>query len=121
MFMQTFNNPDYDWAFKTEPQPHNKNRVHHIPRGKALGGSSAINYMMYVRGSLQDYDDWAIIANDEGWNAEEMMKYMRKHQTLEPISDTVTERSTMPFVGEYHGTSGPAKTSFNDWRLSTLR
>ncbi|KAF7196018.1 Dehydrogenase citC [Pseudocercospora fuligena] len=117
MFMQTFNNPDYDWSFKTEPQTANKNRRHHIPRGKALGGSSAINYMMYVRGSLQDYDDWAIIADDEKWNAEEMMKYMRKHQTLEPISESVVDRSTMPFVGEYHGTSGPARTSFNDWRL----
>lgn len=46
-----------------------------------------------------------------------MMKYMRKHQTLEPIDDSVTERSTYPFVGEHHGTSGPARTSFNDWRL----
>ncbi|KAM3414932.1 hypothetical protein BST61_g10072 [Cercospora zeina] len=117
MFMQTFNNPDYDWGFMTEPQTANKNRRHHIPRGKALGGSSAINYMMYVRGSKQDYDDWAIISGDEGWNADEMMKYMRKHQTLEPIDDSVTERSTYPFVGENHGTSGPAKTSFNDWRL----
>ncbi|KAK4616901.1 Dehydrogenase citC [Fulvia fulva] len=117
MFMQTFNNPDYDWGFMTEPQKHNKGRRHHIPRGKALGGSSAINYMMYVRGSLQDYDDWAIIAGDEGWNAEALMPYMRKHQTLEPIDDCVTDRSTMPFVGEYHGTSGPARTSFNDWRL----
>lgn len=71
----------------------------------------------YVRGSLQDYDDWAIIAGDDSWNAEHMMTYMRKHQTLEPIADHVTDRSTMPFVGEHHGMSGPARTSFNDWRL----
>lgn len=45
------------------------------------------------------------------------MTYMRKHQTLEPIADHVTDRSTMPFVGEHHGMSGPARTSFNDWRL----
>lgn len=73
--------------------------------------------MMYVRGSLADYEDWAIIADDESWNAENILKYMRKHQTLEPIDDSVTDRSTMPFVGEYHGTSGPARTSFNDFRL----
>ena len=87
-----------------------------------------------VRGSLQDYDDWAIIADDEGWNADNMMKYMRKHQTLEPIDPIVADRTTLPvssaapnerrwsliipqFVGEYHGTSGPARTSFNDWFL----
>lgn len=63
-----------------------------------------------------------------------MMKYMRKHQTLEPIPNSVTERKTMPvsntqygqahslivhvqFVGENHGTSGPVRTSFNDFRL----
>lgn len=45
-----------------------------------LGGSSAINYMMYVRGSLQDYDDWAELVGDEGWSAETMQGYMRKHQ-----------------------------------------
>lgn len=42
---------------------------------------------------------------------------MRKHQTLEPIDDAVIDRSTMPFVGEFHGTNGPVRTSFNDSRL----
>jgi choline dehydrogenase-like flavoprotein len=51
-----------------------------MPRGKMLGGSSGINYMMYVRGSLQDYDDWAALTNDKGWSAEVMKQYMRKHQ-----------------------------------------
>lgn len=46
-----------------------------------------------------------------------MKQYMRKHQTLEPIDERITERSTMPFVGENHGTSGPVRTSFNDFRL----
>ena len=85
-----------------------------MPRGKALGGSSAINYQMYVRGSEQDYDDWAAIAEDEGWGSREMMQYMRKHQTLEPIDEGIVDRTTMPFVGEFHGTSGPVRTSFND-------
>jgi choline dehydrogenase-like flavoprotein len=49
-------------------------------RGKALGGSSAINAMMYVRGSESDYDSWAHIVGDESWNAENMMKYMKKHE-----------------------------------------
>ena len=36
--------------------------------------------MMYVRGSRQDYDDWAELAEDEGWSADVMLQYMRKHQ-----------------------------------------
>lgn len=43
-----------------------------------------------------------------------MSEYMRKHQTLEPISEAVVDRATTPFVGEFHGTSGPVRTSFNE-------
>jgi choline dehydrogenase-like flavoprotein len=42
--------------------------------------------MMYVRGSLQDYDDWAELAEDKGWSAEIMQQYMRKHQVCAKIS-----------------------------------
>ncbi|KAJ5186493.1 hypothetical protein N7449_011257 [Penicillium cf. viridicatum] len=92
----------------------NRGLSHHVPRGKLLGGSSGINYMMYVRGSTQDYDNWAELVEDDGWSGKHMQGYMRKHQTLEPIDPAITDRSTMPFVGEFHGTSGPIRTSFND-------
>ncbi|KAJ5799236.1 CAZyme family AA3 [Penicillium psychrosexuale] len=70
--------------------------------------------MIYVRGSTQDYDDWAELVGDDEWSAKHMQQYMRKHQTLEPIDPSITDRSTMPLVGEFHGTSGPIRTSFND-------
>ncbi|KAI9367211.1 GMC oxidoreductase-domain-containing protein [Aspergillus egyptiacus] len=113
-FLQMFEDPKYDWCLYTAPQKGNHNRIHHVPRGKLLGGSSGINYMMYVRGSTQDYDDWAALADDEGWSAENMQRYMRKHQTLEPLDPAIQDRSTMPFVGEFHGTTGPVRTSFTD-------
>lgn len=117
LFLQMLGNDEYDWKFNTTPQKENHGKVHHMPRGKLLGGSSGINYMMYVRGSNQDYDDWATLVEDTSWSFENVKQYMRKHQTLEPIDDIVTERSTMPFIGENHGTSGPVHTSFNDFRL----
>ncbi|CEJ60689.1 hypothetical protein PMG11_09253 [Penicillium brasilianum] len=113
-FFQMFEDPEYDWCLYSAPQKENRGRIHHIPRGKLLGGSSGINYMMYVRGSRQDYDDWAELVEDESWSADTMQQYMRKHQTLEPYDEAITDRSTMPFVGEFHGTSGPVRTSFND-------
>ncbi|KAJ5185897.1 Glucose-methanol-choline oxidoreductase [Penicillium cf. griseofulvum] len=113
-FSQMFENPEYDWCMYTTPQEGNRGLSHHIPRGKLLGGSSGINYMMYVRGSTQDYDDWAEIVEDDGWSGKHMQQYMRKHQTLEPIDESITDRSTMPLVGEFHGTSGPVRTGFND-------
>ncbi|KAL4745204.1 hypothetical protein BDW72DRAFT_187042 [Aspergillus terricola var. indicus] len=114
--MQLFENPEYDWCMYTAPQTGNRGKIHHIPRGKGLGGSSAINGMMYVRGSLQDYDDWAVLADDEGWSAKAMKPYMRKHQTLAAISPGETKGSS-PLVHEHHGASGPIQTSFNDFNL----
>ncbi|CAG8885924.1 unnamed protein product [Penicillium egyptiacum] len=113
-FPQMFENPEYDWCLYSVPQEGNRGLTHHIPRGKLLGGSSGINYMMYVRGSTQDYDDWAELVEDDGWSGEHMQQYMRKHQTLEPLDPSITDRSTMPLVGEFHGTSGPIRTGFND-------
>ena len=112
MFTQLLGNEEYDWNFKTVSQSNGK--TYHIPRGKILGGSSGINFMMYVRGSTQDYDDWAILADDPSWGSEKMDHYMRKHQTLDPIDEHVAHRTTMRFVAKNHGTSGPVHTSFND-------
>lgn len=110
-FFQMFENPEYDWCMYTAPQAssryaivishtklttasqeHNHGKVHHMPRGKLLGGSSGINYMMYVRGSLQDYDDWAALANDKGWSAEVMKQYMRKHQVRQALPPLVQKQ-----------------------------
>ncbi|KAL6237830.1 hypothetical protein BDW75DRAFT_228356 [Aspergillus navahoensis] len=112
-FMQMFEDPEYDWCLYTAPQAGNNGKVHHIPRGKVLGGSSAINYMMYVRGSLQDYDDWAALVDDEGWSAASMKAYMRKHQPVNPES----KFAASPIAPEHHGTTGPIRTSFNDAHL----
>ena len=48
-----------NWALRTEPQPELGGRRGYQPRGRALGGSSAINAMLYTRGHPSDYDDWA--------------------------------------------------------------
>ncbi len=57
----------HNWAFRTEPQKHLNNRRCYQPRGRALGGSSAINAMLYVRGHPGDYDEWADLGAD-GWD-----------------------------------------------------
>ncbi|MDX1668626.1 MAG: GMC family oxidoreductase N-terminal domain-containing protein, partial [Limnobacter sp.] len=48
-----------NWAFETTPQPGLNGRRGYQPRGRALGGSSAINAMVYTRGNPRDYDHWA--------------------------------------------------------------
>ena len=55
-----------NWAFETVPQPGLNGRKGYQPRGRALGGSSAINAMVYIRGHQHDYDTWANLGNT-GW------------------------------------------------------
>ncbi|KAK7193436.1 alcohol oxidase [Paraphaeosphaeria sporulosa] len=109
--------PEYDWCMQSTPQPSAGNKTYSMPRGKVLGGSSAINYLMYVRGSRKDYDSWAELGN-KGWGWDELVPYFRKHQNLD-IPDEKSlpaNKQFMPFAGreKYHGSDGPIHTSFND-------
>lgn len=66
-----------NWAYKTVPQPGLKGRIGYQPRGRTLGGSSAINAMLYVRGHRSDYDHWADLGN-EGWDWETVLPYFKR-------------------------------------------
>ncbi|HET8731122.1 MAG TPA: GMC family oxidoreductase N-terminal domain-containing protein, partial [Moraxellaceae bacterium] len=66
-----------NWAFDTEPQPGLNGRRGYQPRGKVLGGSSAINAMVYIRGHRSDYDHWAALGNS-GWSFDDVLPYFKK-------------------------------------------
>ncbi|RZG78192.1 GMC family oxidoreductase [Acinetobacter sp. WCHAc060025] len=83
-----------NWAFETVPQRGLNGRKGYQPRGKCLGGSSAINAMVYIRGHRQDYDDWAALGN-EGWSYDGVLPYFIKSEKNERIKD------------QYHGNDGP--------------
>ena len=69
-----------DWAYTTEEEPHLNNRKLDWPRGKVLGGSSSINYMVYVRGNRHDFDQWQALGN-EGWSYAEVLPTSRRRKT----------------------------------------
>lgn len=106
----------YDWCFQSEPVPTAGNKTYSMPRGRLLGGSSGINYLMYVRGSRRDYDGWASLGN-EGWGWDDMVPYFKKHQTLDPSEKDPPSAQFMPAAAKekYHGSDGPIHTSFNDY------
>ena len=89
-------NPKTDWCFETATQPSLENRKIPVPRGKVLGGSSAINAMVYIRGQRQDYDTWRDLGN-EGWGYDDVLPYFIK-------SETNTGAKIEP---GFHGTDGP--------------
>ena len=101
----TFNgNSPYVWKYQTEPHPHTgkncRNRQTANFYGKCLGGSSALNFMQYVRGNGKDYDEWESFGNP-GWGFETVLKYFKKSEKFHNPS-----RLNVKIDKEYHGENG---------------
>ena len=87
-----------DWAFQTEPQAETLGRSVLWPRGRVIGGSSAINAMIYMRGNACDYDGWAEAGNP-GWSYRDVLPYFRRAEDNQRGAD------------DYHGAGGPLAVS----------
>jgi choline dehydrogenase len=101
-YFKTMHNPAFDWCYRTEPDPGIAERSLQWPRGKVLGGSSALNGLLYVRGQKQDYDRWAELGN-AGWSYDDVLPYFQKSE------------DNSRGANEFHGVGGPQKVS--DLRL----
>ena len=97
-YFKTMNNPKFDWMFKLEKDKGVNNRRIDWPRGKVLGGSSALNGLLYIRGDRHDYDNWKDLGN-EGWGYKDVLPYFKKFECQENGSN------------EYHGVDGELKVS----------
>jgi choline dehydrogenase len=109
-------NPATDWMYTADPGKAglglNGGRVP-VPRGKMLGGSSGINYMMYVRGNPGDFDAWAE-AGATGWGYAEVLPFFKKSEGLAPSADIVIDEAA-------HNTKGPLGVSVRDPILPAAR
>ena len=83
-----------NWAFDTVPQAGLNGRIGYQPRGKGLGGSSAINAMIYTRGHKSDYDGWAGLGNT-GWSYADVLPYFKHSEDNSELD------------GPYRGRGGP--------------
>jgi choline dehydrogenase len=95
---KTFVDRRFNWMYTAEPDPGLDNRAAYWPRGKVLGGSSAINAMVHVRGHPGDFDDWAAAGNT-GWSWAEVLPYFKKSEDHQWGAS------------EYHGAGGPLYVS----------
>ncbi|CAG2153763.1 GMC family oxidoreductase [Cupriavidus numazuensis] len=88
----------FNWAFNTEAVPTLGGRKVYWPRGKGLGGSSAINGMIYMRGQPSDFDHWAALGN-EGWGWADVLPYF------------IRSESNQRGANDWHGGDGPLHVS----------
>jgi Choline dehydrogenase and related flavoproteins len=100
-YLFAIGNPRSDWMFKTEPEPGLNGRALNYPRGKVLGGCSAINAMIYMRGQREDYDNWRQMGL-RGWGWDDVKPIFRRHE-----DHYLGE-------GEHHGAGG-------EWRIEPPR
>lgn len=93
-YAKTMFHPTVNWGFYTEPEPTMNGRKVYWPRGRTLGGSSAINGLIAIRGHPEDYDAWAAAGN-AGWSYADVLPWFRK------LEHNVRGAS------EFHGADGP--------------
>lgn len=91
-------NPDYDWCHQVEPDPSIGGRADIWPAGRMLGGGSALNGMMFIRGHRWDYDEWAR-QGAAGWDYESVLPYFRRLEDNDRGGDA------------WRGTGGPIAVS----------
>jgi choline dehydrogenase len=78
-YLYCMGNPRTDWMMRTEPEPGLNGRALPYPRGKVLGGCTAINGMIYMRGQAADYDHWRQLGN-AGWGWDDVLPYFRRSE-----------------------------------------
>ena len=104
--------PRFVWGFNTEPAPELHEQTVYWPRGKLLGGSSAVNGMLFVRGAPHKYDEWRD-GNKPGWGYEELLPYFRKIEDR-PESDHPDRGQGGPIRISSGNHRDPLSTAFHD-------
>lgn len=107
-------NRNVDWSYRTQPSNTScmgmKNNRCNWPRGRVMGGSSVLNYMIYTRGNRRDYDRWAEMGAD-GWSYDDVLPYFQK-----------LENSRVPNAdAAYAGKGGPLTVSEVEWKSDISR
>ncbi|KAI1136508.1 GMC oxidoreductase [Hypoxylon sp. FL0543] len=101
----------YDWQFETVPQAGLGGRTVEWPRGKVLGGTSALNLMTWNRGNKEDYDAWEKLGN-KGWGWDGLLPFFKKSETFNSPSAATQNINREYFDHQAIGTNGPVHASY---------
>lgn len=107
---KTFYDARFNWCYTADPDPGLNNRAMYCPRGKVLGGSSAINAMVYVRGHRQDYEAWG--AQAPGWGWSDLAPIFRRMEHWQGAPDPARGQGGPLAVSDVSGAMHPLSHAF---------
>jgi choline dehydrogenase len=119
-YLYCIGNPRTDWLYHTEPAQGLNGRSLRYPRGKALGGCSSINGMIYMRGQSRDYEQWAELTGDEAWRWQQCLADFKAHENHHKLD--------APLPADFARQHGGARADFaqlhghgGEWRVDKQR
>jgi len=115
-YLYCIGNPRTDWLYKTEADAGLNGRSLRYPRGKALGGCSSINGMIYMRGQARDYDQWAQFTGDDAWRWEHSLPYFMRHEDHWKLDHPA---GAQEHFKRLHGNQSTGSTG--EWRVERQR
>ena len=116
-YLYCIGNPRTDWLYKTEPAPGLNGRSLRYPRGKALGGCSSINGMIYMRGQARDYERWAELTGEQAWSWQQVLPDFMRHEDHYRLDE-----GAPPVSPEFAAVHGHKKgAGGGEWRVEKQR
>ncbi|PWY84771.1 GMC oxidoreductase [Aspergillus heteromorphus CBS 117.55] len=108
-----------DWGFVAEDVPGANGRSIHYARGKCLGGSSAMNFMIYQRPTIESMQQWATTVNDSSYTFENTLPYYKKSVKFTPPNTSLRSKNatTGYDASAYESTGGPLKVSYSNYAM----
>ena len=126
-YLYCIGNPRTDWLYQTEPAEGLDGRSLRYPRGKALGGCSSINGMVYMRGQAPDYDNWARLTGDDSWQWNKVLPYFKLHEDhYKGANEAHGAKGVVPeLMGPHHGDAYRERLrragAGGEWRIEKQR
>ncbi|KAL3417224.1 GMC oxidoreductase [Phlyctema vagabunda] len=108
-----YGNQEYDWNFHTVPQVYANGQIIAHPRGKQLGGSSAMNFLFWTHTSQQDLNNWGILGN-ANWSWSSVDPCFKKSEAYVTPTAQIKEGLLTTIDGSLHGDNGAIKNTFPD-------
>ncbi|KAL0957900.1 hypothetical protein HGRIS_000081 [Hohenbuehelia grisea] len=104
-----------NWAYGTVPQENLNNRNLRISGGKALGGSTVINAMIFPRAAKEQYDAWGVLNGDSSWTWSALLPFFKKSENFSPPTEYQSTVGGATYLPKFHGTSGRVKVGFPNY------